>query len=365
MRLLEYQAKNLLRSYGVAIPLGRVASTPKEAGEIARETGGSQWFVKAQILAGDRSQADGVRRCLSFNDVEQQAQSMLGSRLITSQTSEQGCLVHQVYVEEACVAERECYIALTLNRSQACLTWLACYSGGTNVETQPRHVWLSRDFYLSISPSDIHVLHTFFQFPKNTYEDFFGFLDSIFMAYTKCDASLVEINPFILTHQGIFMALDAKITIDPSALYRQKWLESAQKNQSFGWMEGGGNIACCVNGAGLAMATLDLIHNAGGKTAGVWDIGGGASYEYIHESFLRFIRDSRISVILVNIFGGMMKCEHVAKSLINIRHETNIPMVVRFAGTGNEEGKAMLMGIPLIYLAENSEDAVALAISFS
>jgi succinyl-CoA synthetase beta subunit len=361
MNFHEYQAKQLFADYGIAVPAGRVASSADEAVEAAKSLGNGPWMVKAQIHAGGRGKAGGVKLAKSLAEVEQYAKAMLGTRLATHQSGPEGLPVDFVYVESGSAIERELYLSLVVDRSSERIAIMASAAGGMDIE-QVAHDTPEKIFTLGLHPAagleDFQARKLGFGLGLNAAQQ--GELRDILRKLTKlfreCDASLVEINPLIVTKDGHVVALDAKINVEDNALFRQKRLAAMRdKNQEdereriahendLNYVSLDGNIACMVNGAGLAMATMDLIKLHGGEPANFLDVGGGATPERVTQAFKIILTNKKVKAILVNIFGGIVRCDTIAEGVIKAVKEVHVgvPVVVRLEGTNVEKGREML-----------------------
>lgn len=375
MNIHEYQAKSLLRTFDVAVPEGGVAFTPSEAKEVAETLSGPIWVVKAQIHAGGRGKGGGVKIAKSKDEVKNFAEQILGMTLITPQTGPQGRIVKKVYVEEGCAIAKEFYFSLLIDRSTNQLTFLASTEGGMEIEevakTHPEKI-----IKVSIDPtSGFHPFHgrkiAFgLGLQGNQVKELTRLAKGIYGAFVALDASLIEINPLVLTNEGKILALDAKMSFDDNALYRHPELETlrdleeedpmerkAAQNE-LSYIKLTGNIGCMVNGAGLAMATMDIIKLYGGDPANFLDVGGGATRERVTEAFKIILVDPNVKGVLVNIFGGIMRCDIIAEGIVEAVKETHlhIPLVVRLEGTNVELGKKIFSqsGLPIISLDDLS-----------
>ncbi len=364
MNIHEYQAKNLLSAFNVATGQGAVAQTPKEAvtkaQELAQEFGTTAWVVKAQIHAGGRGKAGGVKLCKSLDEVQIFATSLLGSTLVTHQTSAKGQQVRKIYVECASNIAQELYLSLVLNRNTSQVCIIASSEGGMDIEevaaTHPHKL-----INLSVCPAaGIQGYHA------RRVAALFGILDQtkevlillqgLYETYQSCDCSLIEINPLAITREGNLVALDAKISFDDNALYRHESIqvlndpfeeeaaETEAKAHDLSYVKLEGNIGCLVNGAGLAMATMDIIQHYGGSPANFLDVGGGADKERVSKAFQIILKDPCVKVILVNIFGGIMRCEIIAQGIIDAASQMrlNVPLIVRLQGTNKDLGQKIL-----------------------
>jgi succinyl-CoA synthetase beta subunit len=370
MNIHEYQAKSVLAKFGVSVPRGGVAYTPAEAEQVAQSLGGSLWVVKAQIHAGGRGKAGGVKLAKSLDEVKRLTKEMLGMILVTHQTGPEGKEVKRVYIEEGSDIGSELYLSVVLDREFSAITFIGCKEGGVDIEevahkTPEKIITVPVDPAAGIQAYHARKLAFGMQIPAELHGDFqkmvFGFYD----AFLKTDASQVEINPLVITKGNKLIALDAKFNFDDNALFRQTEiaemrdeseedpleLQAAKFGLSYVKMDG--NIGCMVNGAGLAMATMDIIKLYGGEPANFLDVGGGASKEKVTEAFKLILSDPNVEGILVNIFGGIMRCDIIAEGIISAAREVslNVPLVVRLAGTNVELGKKMLATSGLAILA--------------
>ncbi len=377
MNIHEYQAKKLLSAFGVAVGQGEPAETADEAVQIAQDLKGSVWVVKAQIHAGGRGKAGGVKLCKSLDEVRSYATSLIGSNLVTQQTGPKGQLVRKVYVECASSIAKEFYLSLVLNRNTNKVCIIASREGGTDIE-EVAESHPDKIVNLSISPATgIQGYHarrvaSIYGALEKTAE-IYQMLQSLYEAYLDCDCSLIEINPLVLTEEGNLLALDAKISFDDNALYRHESIqalndpfeeepaETEAKRHDLSYVKLDGNIGCLVNGAGLAMATMDIIQHYGGAPANFLDVGGGADKERVCKAFQIILKDSGVKAILVNIFGGIMRCDIIAQGIIEAAKEMqiNVPLIVRLQGTNNELGKKILNESGLNIIAADDLDEAA------
>ena len=383
MNVHEYQAKQLFREFGVAVPEGGLAETPAEAEEVARSLGTDVVVVKAQIHAGGRGKGGGVKLAKSPAEAKQLASEILGMQLVTHQTGPEGKLVRKVYVEAGSDIARELYLAITLDRGTEDLAIIASTEGGMDIEQvaeeSPEKIqtvfvhpnvglrgWQARQIGFGLGLDKAQVAK------------FEAFLGSLFDLYTQKDCSLVEINPLVVTAQGDLFALDGKLNFDDGALYRNPDVaamrdpdeedprERAANEIDLAYVGLEGNIGCMVNGAGLAMATLDMISHCGGSPANFLDAGGGADKEKVKEAFKLILRDDNVKAILVNIFGGIVRWDLIAEGVVAAADElgVEVPLVVRLQGTMAEEGRKILAEsnlniTPAETLKEAGEKAVA------
>lgn len=377
MKIHEYQAKALLKEFGVPVPRGIVARTPNEAEAAARELGTPIVVVKAQIHAGGRGKGGGVKLAKSPAEAREIAVQMLGTRLVTYQTGPEGREVKTLLIEEGLPIEREFYLGITLDRSSGRNVLMASSAGGMDIErvaeeTPDLILKETVDPAVGLRPFQTRKTAFGLGIPAELVSQASKFILSLFEAYEKMDASLVEINPFLLTKDGRFIALDAKINFDDNALYRHKEYESLRdlneeepleieaSKYDLNYIKLDGNIGCMVNGAGLAMATMDIIKLAGGEPANFLDVGGGASQERVENAFRILLADPNVKAVLINIFGGIVRCDMVAKGVVAAAKNLNvsIPIVARLEGTNVEEGRKVLSdsGIGIIP-AEGMKDA--------
>ena len=385
MNIHEYQAKTLLAKYGVAVPRGGVAYTPEEAGQVADELGGPVWVVKSQIHAGGRGAgrfkddpdgAGGVRLCKSVEEVRDNASNMLGHVLVTRQTGQQGKEVKRLYIEEGCDIRRELYLGLLLDRATSRVTVMASTEGGMEIEevaaeTPEKILRQAIDQAVGLMPFHARKIGFGLGLEGKQVGAFVKFLTALYRAYIDLDASLVEINPLIVTGDGGILTLDAKMNFDDNALYRHADVEEMRDldeedpaeieagKHDLNYIKLDGNIGCMVNGAGLAMATMDIIKLYGGEPANFLDVGGGANKEKVTAAFKNILSDANVEGILVNIFGGIMRCDVIAEGVVAAAREVDIhvPLVVRLEGTNVELGKQILeeSGLAII-AAENLAD---------
>jgi succinyl-CoA synthetase beta subunit len=385
MNLHEYQAKDVFRSFGIPGPAGRVAGSPEEAVAAAQSLGGPVWVVKAQVHAGGRGKAGGVKVVRDLEAVRAAAAGMLGRRLVTAQTAADGLPIDKVYVESGSQIAREVYLSLTLNRDKGRIALIASVAGGMDIEEVAAHtpekiVSVSVHPAAGLQPYQCRKLAFALGFEGPQIAAFQKIAVALYQLYVERDASLVEINPLIVTPAGDLLALDAKINIDDNALFRQVELaamrDAAQEDpmerraaeHDLNYVSLDGNIACMVNGAGLAMATMDLIKLHGGKPANFLDVGGGATSERVTAAFQLILSNPNVQAILVNIFGGIVRCDLIAEGVINaVKHVgVKVPVVVRLEGTNAPQARAMLAKSGLTItpagdLTDAARKAVALA----
>jgi succinyl-CoA synthetase beta subunit len=379
----EYQAKELLAGFGVAIPRGGVAYSPEQAVYRASEIGGARWAVKAQIHSGARGRAGGIKVCTNEDEVRQAAKGLLGKRLVTHQTGPEGRVVHRLYVEAAVPIEREIYVGLVLDRKSERIMVVAAPQGGMEIEE------IAKDSPDTIIRAVVEPAVGMTPFQAREIAFALGLdagqvnrcataLLGCYRAFRDLDATMVEINPLVLTKDGTLLALDAKMTFDDNALFRRPEVselrdyaeedprESQAAEYGINYVALDGEIGCIVNGAGLAMATMDLIQHAGSLPANFLDVGGGASPEKVTNAFRLVLADPKVRAILVNIFAGINRCDWVAQGVVQAVRELkpSVPLVVRLAGTNVEEGRSILTesGLPLVTadtLTEAAQKVVA------
>lgn len=377
MNIHEHQAKELLRGFGVAVPKGIAAFTVDEAVSAAKKLGGDVTVVKAQIHAGGRGKAGGVKVVNSVAEVKTEAQRILGSTLVTHQTGPAGKEVQRLYIEEGCDIATELYLSMLVDRSSSQITIIASTEGGMDIEavaaeTPERILTISIDPATGLKSHHIRSVANALKLTGITVKQASGFLSGIYRAFTELDASLVEINPLVVTSSGDLLALDAKMSFDDNALFRQKDVlalrdlteedEREVKASEFdlNYIKLDGTIGCMVNGAGLAMATMDIIKLEGGEPANFLDVGGSATTERVTEAFKIILSDKNVEGILVNIFGGIMRCDVIAEGVVEAARTLGLtkPLVVRLEGTNVEKGKQIMgeSGLAIIS-ADNLGDA--------
>ncbi len=361
MNIHEYQAKEILKRYGVAVPKGKVAATPEEAKAAAVELGGGTCVVKAQIHAGGRGKAGGVKLARTPEEAEQRAGEILGKTLVTHQTGPQGRQVRRVLVEQGLDIARELYLAMVLDRAQSRVSVICSSEGGMEIEevadkTPEKILKESIDPVIGLAGFQCRRLAYALNIPSDLIGKISGVMQALYRAYDESDCSIAEINPLIITKEGQVMALDAKMNFDSNALFRHKDVialrdlneedprEIEASKYELSYISLDGNIACMVNGAGLAMATMDIIKLCGGEPANFLDVGGGASKEKVSQAFKILLADSRVLGVLINIFGGIMRCDVLAQGIVDAAREMSIrvPLVVRMEGTNVELGKKIL-----------------------
>ena len=361
MNLHEYQAKQLFKDYGIPVPVNFPARTADEAVEMANKIGGGDWMVKAQVHAGGRGKAGGVKRVNSIDEVKAFSSELLGSHLVTHQTTANGQPVNVVMIEQPCQIDRELYLGAVVDRGRKCIAFMASVEGGMDIEevaaSQPEKILtVYVDPVVGLQAYQCRQLAFGLGLKDKQIGEFTKILTGLYRLFTENDASLLEINPLVVMKEGGLLAADAKINFDDSALPRQKAIfelrdpsqedEKENKAAEFGlnYITLDGDIACMVNGAGLAMATMDLIKLEGGEPANFLDVGGGATADRVAEAFKLILSDSKVKSILVNIFGGIVRCDLIAEGIIKAVKEVGIeiPVIVRLEGTNVEKGRELL-----------------------
>lgn len=384
MNIHEYQGKEIFRSMGVAVPEGRVAFTAEEAVEKAKELDSDVYVVKAQIHAGGRGKAGGVKIAKSLSEVETYANELLGKQLVTHQTGPEGKEVKRLYIEQGCDIQKEYYVGFVIDRATDKVTLMASEEGGTEIEEvaakTPEKIFKETiDPVVGLSPYQARRIAFNINIPKESINKAAKFLISLYNVFIEKDCSIVEINPLVTTGDGDVLALDAKLNFDDNALFRHKdimelrdleeedpkEIEASKYDLSYIALDG--DIGCMVNGAGLAMATMDTINHFGGNPANFLDVGGGATKEKVTEAFKIILGDEHVKGIFVNIFGGIMKCDVIAEGIVAAVKEVELtlPLVVRLEGTNVERGKEILndSGLaiePAATMAEGAQKIVEL-----
>ncbi len=377
LNLHEYQSKALFAEFGIPVPTGRVASTAAEAVAAAEALGGEFWVVKAQVHAGGRGKAGGVKLARSADEVAQHAEAMLGTQLVTHQSGPEGLPINTVYVEQGSSIDRELYLSLLVDRDTERVVIMASAAGGMDIEKvaeeTPEKI-LTAALHPAAGLADYQSRQIGFGLglDKNQQRELADILAKLVKLFHDCDASLVEINPLITTGAGNVVALDGKINVEDNALFRQKALEELRdeaqedekereaRDHDLNYVSLDGNIACMVNGAGLAMATMDLIKLHGGEPANFLDVGGGATAERVTEAFKIILANEKVEAILVNIFGGIVRCDLIAEGIIAAVRDVGVevPVVVRLEGTNVKRGRKLLADNDLpIEAADDLTDA--------
>ena len=370
MNLHEYQSKRLFADYGIPVPNGIPAESSSAAVKAAEELGGDLWVVKAQVHAGGRGKAGGVKLARTLDEVREYADEMLGSTLVTHQTGPEGLPVNTVYIEQGSDIDRELYLSMLVDREVSRISFIASAAGGMDLEKVAEET-PEQIFSVSIAPDaglqDYQARQLAFglELDKKQMRQFGDLIKKLYQLYVDTDASLIEVNPLITTKAGDIVALDGKINIDGSALFRQPKIaalrdisqedeaerEAAEHDLNYVSLDG--NIACMVNGAGLAMATMDLIKLHGGEPANFLDVGGGATAERVAAAFKLILSNDSVEAILVNIFGGIVRCDLIAEGIISAVKEVgvSVPVVVRLEGTNVEKGRELLANSGLAIIA--------------
>ena len=377
MNLHEYQSKELFSDAGIPVLQGMVADSSEQARKVAKQLQGDQWVVKAQVHAGGRGKAGGVKLANSLDDVELIASKMLGSRLTTKQTDQMGLPINLVYIESGTQIELEFYLSLVIDRTKESWTFIASSEGGVDIETvaektPEKIIKYTVDPVIGIDSNQLSLMAEQLNLDVNLKEQFIAIMKKIFLLARETDASQVEINPLIVDQNHTFVALDAKIVVEDNSLFRHSELallkDSSQENDielrasehGLSYVALSGDIACMVNGAGLAMATMDLIKIHGGEPANFLDVGGDATTARVTAAFELILENRNVRAILVNIFGGIVRCDVIAEGIIDAVKTTDssVPIVVRLEGTNVQSGKAKLIESGLdIISADDLSDA--------
>ena len=361
MNFHEYQSKDLFEQYGVVVPGGRVASTVKEAVEAAKAMGGKKWVIKAQVHAGGRGKVGGVKLARSFQEVHSVADAMLGMTIETYQTAGRALPVNRVLVAEATDIDQELYLSVLVDRSNNCVTFMASAAGGVDIEqvaadTPEKIITTEVDNTEGLQPYQCRKMGFALGLNPKQVGQLSNMMQSLYKLFHEKDLDLIEVNPLVITGSGDLMALDAKINADGNALFRHPELsqlrdesqedptEAAAASHGLNYVTLDGNIGCMVNGAGLAMATMDVIKLNGGAPANFMDVGGGATAERVAEAFKLITSSDTVKAILINIFGGIVRCDLIAEGIISAVKEVgiDIPVIVRLEGTNVEKGRQML-----------------------
>ncbi|MBN1398828.1 MAG: ADP-forming succinate--CoA ligase subunit beta [Bacteroidetes bacterium] len=377
MKIHEYQGKEILKKYDVAVPVGDVAFTIDEAVKAAEKIGGSVLVVKAQIHAGGRGKGGGVKLARSYEEVRECAGEILGMRLVTHQTGPEGRIVRRLLVEQGINIARELYVGITLDRKRARNVLMASTEGGMEIEkvaaeTPEKILKEEVDPAVGLQQFQARSLCTRLDLKGDALKNGVKFLTALYKAYIASDASLAEINPLVITQEGHVVALDAKINFDDNALFRHPEYEDLRdvdeedpmeveaSASNLNYIKLDGNVGCMVNGAGLAMATMDMIKLAGGMPANFLDVGGGASAQTVEAGFKIILKEENIKAILINIFGGIVRCDRVAAGVVEAAKnvDVQVPIIVRLAGTNAEQAAVILQDSGLKFLvAKDLKDA--------
>jgi malate-CoA ligase subunit beta len=379
----EYQSKEILSEYGIPIAAGGLAYSPEQAAYRATEIGGDVWVVKAQIHSGARGKAGGIKVCKSEDDVAKAAEELLGKKLVTHQTGPQGKVCHRIYIEAGCNIEREIYIAFVLDRQNESVTVVASAEGGMEIEQlaveKPESIIkIAVEAAVGMQPFQAREIVFALGLDKTQVNQAVTTILGCYRAMRDLDANMVEINPLVVTKEGNLLAVDAKMGFDDNALFRHshiselrdksqedvREMNAADRGLSYVGLDG--NIGCIINGAGLAMATMDMIMHAGGEPANFLDIGGGASPERVSKAFNLVLSDENVKCILINIFAGINRCDWVAEGIIQAveKIELKVPVVVRLSGTNVEQGRKMIEDSGLsLTMAETLKEAADKAVA--
>jgi len=378
MKIHEYQAKNLFRKYGVPVLEGIACFSVEEAVEASIKLGGDVWVVKAQIHAGGRGKGGGIKLARSLNDVKKYAREILGMRLVTHQTDRHGQVVRRLLIEQGAAIQKEFYIGMLVDRSSQRVCLMVSSEGGMNIEDvanktpeKIRKVLINP--IEGLTSKDANRVSQIINFPQCDLSEITKLLQNLYKLFDNTDALLVEVNPLALTADNHFLALDAKMNFDDNALFRHSEIEALRdldeedpleteaSKHDLSYVPLDGNIGCLVNGAGLAMATMDIIKLSGGNPANFLDVGGGATTDKVTEAFKLMLRNTNLRAILVNIFGGIMKCDVIASGVVKAAREVklSLPLVVRLEGTNADLGKRILAESGLEIISANSMDDAA------
>ena len=377
MNIHEYQARAVLKSFGLSVPQGGIAFSPDEAVQHAESLGGPVWVVKAQIHAGGRGKGGGVKVVKSVDDVRAEADRMLGMTLITHQTGPEGKEVGRVYIEEGSEIERELYLSILVDRATSKVSFIASTEGGMDIEevaaeTPEKILTVGVDPIAGMTDANGQEIASALELTGNQVDQCVTLVKNLYKAFVDTDMSLLEINPLVVNDAGDLICLDAKVNFDSNALYRHNDIvelrdlseedpaEVEASKYDLSYVKLDGSIGCMVNGAGLAMATMDIIKLYGEEPANFLDVGGGATKEKVTEAFKIILSDSNVKGILVNIFGGIMRCDIIAEGVIAAASELalSVPLVVRLEGTNVEQGKEIMAASGLAIIpADNLEDA--------
>ncbi|SFF38458.1 succinyl-CoA synthetase (ADP-forming) beta subunit [Fontimonas thermophila] len=385
MNLHEYQAKEIFARYGIPVPQGQLAESPEAARAAAKQLGGERFVVKAQVHAGGRGKAGGVKLVEGYDAVEEAAKKMLGQRLVTKQTGAEGLPINSVWIEKPSAIARELYVSALVDRSRERIVFMASAAGGMDIEEVAAHTpERIKHVYVhpaaGLQPYQARQLGFFMGLTKAQVDQFTRILMGLYRIFTELDAALVEINPLIVTADGDVMALDAKLNFDSNALFRQKAIaemrdfsqederEREASKYDLNYVTLDGDIGCMVNGAGLAMATMDIVKLHGGRPANFLDVGGGTTAEKVTEAFKLITKSPDVKAIFINIFGGIVRCDLIAEGIIQACRQVGlkIPVVARLQGTNMDKGREMLKAsglaiTPVEDLTEAAKTVVALA----
>lgn len=382
MNIHEHQAKDLLKRFGIPVPTGKAVFSATDALQAIRELGGSVWVVKAQIHAGGRGKAGGVILCRTSQEVEAAVTKLMGATLVTHQTGPKGQMVRRVYVESGCQIDKELYLSLVVDRGSSSIAMIASQSGGMDIEevaakTPEKIVQFSFDPAIGYQPFHGRKIAFALGLTGEANKQMVKLLGNLYKAFVEMDCSQVEINPLVITKDNTLLCLDAKLSFDDNSLFRHPDIESLRdtheedpaeteaRQHDLSYVKLEGNIGCMVNGAGLAMATMDIIKLHGGEPANFLDVGGGADKERVSEAFKIILADKNVNAVLINIFGGIMRCDIIADGIVAAAKEISlkVPMVVRLQGTNMVEGQKILEKSGLSIISEGRlSEAAALVV---
>ena len=377
MNIHEYQAKKVLSKFGVATLLGKVATSSSEAREIAEEIGGEMWVVKAQVHAGGRGKAGGIKIAKTLDEVEELSEKILGMKLVTHQTGSEGKIVKKIYIESGANIKREYYLGIVLDRQKEIPVMMASMEGGVEIEkvaseTPEKIIKIDIDPLVGLQNFQVRMLAFKLGFKNEQVKYFIKFAKALYSAYLEMDGSLIEINPMALLEDDSLIALDAKMGFDDNALFRhndivamrdfeeEDAMEVEAGKYGLNYVKLEGNVGCMVNGAGLAMSTMDIIKYEGGEPANFLDVGGGANAETVAKGFEIILKDKNVKAIFINIFGGIVRCDRISKGIIKATENIsiNIPIIVRLDGTNAKEAIELLnkSGIDKLISATDLQD---------
>ena len=382
MNIHEHQAKDVLKRFGVAVPTGKAVFSAAEALQALQELGGSIWVVKAQIHAGGRGKAGGVILCRTPQEVEAAVTKLMGSTLVTHQTGPKGQMVRRVYVESGCQIDKELYLSLVVDRGSSSIAVIASQSGGMDIEevaakTPEKIIQFTLDPAIGFQPFHGRKAAFALGLTGEANKQMVKLLGDLYRTFVELDCNQIEINPLVITKENTLLTLDAKLSFDDNSLFRHADIESLRdiyeedpaetqaRQHDLSYVKLDGNIGCMVNGAGLAMATMDIIKLNGGEPANFLDVGGGADKERVCEAFKLILADKNVSAVLINIFGGIMRCDIIADGIVAAAKEISIkvPMVVRLQGTNMAEGQKILEKSGLSIVSEGRlSEAAALVV---
>lgn len=386
MNIHEYQSKNILSKFGVTTLPGKLANSFSEAINVAKMIGGTKWVVKAQVHAGGRGKAGGIKIAKSLDDVENFSENILGMKLVTHQTGSAGKIVRKVYIESAANIKKEYYLGIVLDRKKEIPVMMASMEGGVEIEkvaaeTPDKIIKIDIDPLIGLQDFQSRALAFKLGFKKEQIKHFIKFSKALYKAYSEMDGSLVEINPMALLDDNSLIALDAKMGFDDNALFRHKDIvamrdfeeedptEVEADKYGLNYVKLDGNVGCMVNGAGLAMSTMDIIKYEGGEPANFLDVGGGANAETVAKGFEIILKDKNVKAIFINIFGGIVRCDRIAKGIIKATKsiDIKIPIIVRLDGTNAKEAVDILnkSNIPKIISATDLEDGAKKVVKFA